>query len=180
MTPTLQLINTKGIFIITSMHKSSRLSFAFRDTRSCMAVRAARTVHREEQNQRQAGEDFYFMHKYSILGTLGDRYTLGLPCCTFVRPGSFWHRQSHERLCRPRSRFSYSFDAIRIWGIIELIPLMREDTTDPQILYCKHPDYCCWIFIAASGSGSQTLSTTQCDGCSIFTNAWCVGLTPLC
>ncbi len=45
---------------------------------SCMSVRYPAYLKRGGMNRRQAGEDFYFLHKYSLVGTLGEIQTLTL------------------------------------------------------------------------------------------------------
>jgi len=45
---------------------------------SCMSVRFPAYLKRGGMNRRQAGEDFYFLHKYSMVGTLGEIQTLTL------------------------------------------------------------------------------------------------------
>lgn len=44
--------------------------FAFQTLGSCFAVRSKAYQAQGGMNRRKAGEDFYFLHKYSILGTL--------------------------------------------------------------------------------------------------------------
>lgn len=125
--------------------------FAFQTLGSCMAVRAAAYCAQGGMNQRQAGEDFYFMHKYSILGTLGEIATpLVYPAARLSDRVPFGTGKAMKDYVDHGHRFSYSFDAIRIWGkVIELIPLMREDTTDPQILIASIQTTAAEFFIAA-------------------------------
>lgn len=46
--------------------------FAFHTLGSCFAVKAEAYCEQGGMNQRQAGEDFYFLHKFSILNQLGE------------------------------------------------------------------------------------------------------------
>lgn len=53
-----------------NMQKLIHLPYAFQTVGSAMAVRAYAYAKEGGMNQRQAGEDFYFLHKYSSKGTL--------------------------------------------------------------------------------------------------------------
>ncbi len=46
--------------------------YAFQTLGSCFAVRSKAYQEQGGMNRRKAGEDFYFLHKYSIHGTLGE------------------------------------------------------------------------------------------------------------
>lgn len=47
-------------------------SMAFQTLGSCMAVRSKAYQQQGGMNKRKAGEDFYFLHKYSVLGQLAE------------------------------------------------------------------------------------------------------------
>lgn len=113
--------------------------FAFQTLGSCMAVRATAYCAQGGMNQRQAGEDFYFMHKYSILGTLGEITTpLVYPAARLSDRVPFGTGKAMNDYVDRGHRLSYSFDAIRIWSeVLALIPSLREETTDPHLLIAK-------------------------------------------
>ena len=54
------------------LQKKYNYPFAFQTLGSCFAVRALEYCQQGGMNQRKAGEDFYFLHKFSILDQLGE------------------------------------------------------------------------------------------------------------
>ncbi|MBK9271669.1 MAG: glycosyltransferase family 2 protein [Saprospiraceae bacterium] len=93
--------------------------FAFHTLGSCFAVRANSYCEQGGMNQRKAGEDFYFMHKYSIHQQLGEiSKPLVFPSARTSERVPFGTGKAMLDFQRSEIQRSYSLKAIQAFGVL--------------------------------------------------------------
>jgi hypothetical protein len=90
--------------------------FAFQTLGSCFAVRAEAYCLQGGMNQRQAGEDFYFLHKYSLLNELAEiKRVLVYPSARSSDRVPFGTGKAVIEFFDTQFQWSYSLDAILLF-----------------------------------------------------------------
>lgn len=91
--------------------------FAYHTLGSCFAVEADAYARQGGMNSRQAGEDFYFMHKFSVIDALGTiPKALVFPSGRISDRVPFGTGRAMIKFQEQRVQMSYSLEAILIFG----------------------------------------------------------------
>ena len=99
--------------------KSIGYPFAFHTLGSCMAVRAEAYCLQGGMNKRQAGEDFYFLHKFSVIDWLGKiKKNLVYPSARISTRVPFGTGKAVGDYLQNKIQLTYSLDAIRLFGLL--------------------------------------------------------------
>ncbi len=102
--------------------------FAFQTLGSCFAVRAEAYCAQGGMNQRQAGEDFYFLHKYSLLNELDEiKRVLVYPSARSSDRVPFGTGKAVTEFYDTQFQWSYSLEAILLFqNLMHWIKLNNE------------------------------------------------------
>ncbi|MEO6190564.1 MAG: hypothetical protein ABIO44_09665 [Saprospiraceae bacterium] len=97
--------------------KQINYPFAFHILGSCFAVRAVSYCEQGGMNQRQAGEDFYFMHKFSVINELDEiKKVLVYPSARVSDRVPFGTGKAISQYLETGFQKTYALDSILLFG----------------------------------------------------------------
>ncbi|NOT37436.1 MAG: glycosyltransferase [Saprospiraceae bacterium] len=116
--------------------------YAFQTLGSCFAVRALDYCRQGGMNQRKAGEDFYFLHKFSVNNQLDELdKVLVYPSSRISERVPFGTGRAIIKFEENKNQLTYSLEAILLFGkLISLIPGWYNNDSWKEDLISLHED----------------------------------------
>ncbi|MEP7196342.1 MAG: glycosyltransferase family A protein [Saprospiraceae bacterium] len=110
--------------------------FAYQTLGSCFAIETHAYCAQGGMNKRQAGEDFYFLHKFSVIEQLGEiDEVLVYPSARISERVPFGTGKAVSNYLESGQQLSYTFEAINYFGqVIKMIPRWYEMNTNEILL----------------------------------------------
>ncbi|MBK9071016.1 MAG: hypothetical protein IPL79_08450 [Myxococcales bacterium] len=143
--------------------------WAFQTVGSAFAVRAMAYIEQGGMSERQAGEDFYFLHKFSVRGVLGDLTTTTVyPSPRVSTRTPFGTGQAVAQAVAGQGTATYAWSTLQeIAALIGVLPRLRADAeawrglAGPLTTFLADHDFAAVVAEAARQTSSPAAMTRR-------------------
>lgn len=143
--------------------------WAYQTVGSAFAARAMAYVEQGGMSERQAGEDFYFLHKFSVRGVLGDLITTAVyPSARASTRTPFGTGQAVAKAIAGQGITTYAWSTLQqIASFTGVLPRLRDDAeawrglADPLVTFLAHSDFSAVVAEASRQTTSSAAMTRR-------------------